>query len=369
MSPKHISTPKPSQPTQGWDIERQTRFNSEGQAITPTEPPKEPKPSYPQDWAAYDKAKTNEDGLFKELLIELSLIAQEERLPKPGRTGHLTWEKILSMCLKEYYKSDLRKTQSILKSLQQAQKIPRVPGYRSIDRFYNDKDLTPLLEKLILISALPLANVEITGAVDSTGFSVRKYKSWNEAKWHVKNGTKERVWVKLHAWCGTKTNIFVSAKITPSDVGDAPMLKEVIGNNTLYFQMKQFVADKAYSSREILSFIEDMNMNPYIPFKKNANGKAKGFFIWKKMYNLFKTKNDEYMTIYHQRSNVETCFHMLKTRFGDRLLTKNLTANQNEILARILCHNLCVLIQETFERDLQTDFKAAYDEITRDVTN
>ena len=52
---------------------------------------------------------------------------------------------------------------------------------------------------------------------------------------------------------------------------------------------------------------------------------------------------------YHARSNVETCFHMLKSRFGDHLLTKNLAANSNELKTRVLCHNLTILIQEAFE--------------------
>jgi transposase len=313
--------------------------------------------TYSQDWPAYNAAKSNEDSLFKQLLIELALACQEERTPRVGRTGYFSWEKVVSMTLKEYYKSDLRKTESILKSLAQAQRIPRVANFRTISTFYNDKALTALLERLVLMSALPLAGVEVTGAIDSTGFAVRRYKSWNEYKWGKHEG-KERIWVKLHAWAGTTTNIFVGAKVTPGNAGDAPMFQEVVGNSPLYFQMREFVADKAYSSRAILDFLGDLGIDPYIPFKKNTTGKSGGSRLWREMYLHFRRSPEIFMEAYHQRSNIETCFHMLKARFGDHLLTRNFVANQNEILTKMLCHNLCVLIQEAYERGIQPNFAA-----------
>ena len=336
-------------------IDHQTRFNENG-GVEPPEPPNPSgkRPTYAQDWPAYNAAKTNEDPLFKQLLIELLLATNEPTTRTMGRPGYHQWEKILSMCVKEYYKSDLRKTESILKSLTQGNIIPRFPAFRSIDRFYNDAALTPLLERLILISALPLAHIEVTGATDSTGFSIRKYKCWNEYKWGKASG-KERIWVKLHAWGGTTTNIFVGAKVTPGNVGDAPMFTQVVGNAPLYFDMKKFVADKAYSSKEILTFLHDLGITPYIPFKKNTVHRAGGSMVWRKMFEYFCRHQEEFMESYHSRSNIETCFHMLKQRFGDHLLTKNFVANQNEILTKMLCHNICVLIQESYERGVQID--------------
>jgi hypothetical protein len=48
---------------------------------------------------------------------------------------------------------------------------------------------------------------------------------------------------------------------------------------------------------------------------------------------------------------------MVKNRFGDHLLTKNLTANVNEIKVKFLCHNLCCLIVEAFESGISLDFE------------
>ena len=51
----------------------------------------------------------------------------------------------------------------------------------------------------------------------------------------------------------------------------------------------------------------------------------------------------------HKRSNVETTFSMIKRKFADSLRNKSDVATTNEVLAKVLCHNLVVLIHEMYE--------------------
>lgn len=315
-----------------------------------------PKKRYTQDWPAYDAAKTNEDVLFKQLLEELLRIAIDEPRPKRnGRPGFDTRTKLFSMCIKAYYKSDLRKTTSILKEAQHINLIGKAPSYKSIDNFLNDQRLNKLLDHLILITALPLSVVERTAAMDSTGMSVRKYDSWQQAKWGTQT-ERTRCFRKLHAVVGCKTNIFVSVEVTGKNVGDITMLPTVLADRPHYFDFDDFVADKAYSGRDVYNFLHNLGLDPFIPFKKGSSSSAKGSILWKQMYQFWRDCPTEYLERYHQRSNVETCFHMLKMRFGDYLMTKNFVANQNEIKVRVLCHNLCVLIQEAAELGVLVNF-------------
>ncbi|MDQ5847250.1 MAG: hypothetical protein M3539_18340, partial [Acidobacteriota bacterium] len=57
-----------------------------------------------------------------------------------------------------------------------------------------------------------------------------------------------------------------------------------------------------------------------------------------------------------QASNVETTFHMIKSKFGQRLRSKTMTAQINEALCKVLCHNLCVVIQSVHELGIETAF-------------
>ncbi len=328
--------------------------------IEPIEPEEEIKPkkeTYSQDWNAYNNAKTNEDVLFKKLLEELLFLSIEEALPKPGRKPYSIKDRIFSMCIKVYYKSDLRKAESILKELKNLHYINKVPCFKSIDNFFNSKELNKIIDDLILITAIPLAQLETTGAIDSTGFSISRFDQWFNYKWGKHTG-KERVWRKAHAVIGCKTNTFLSVEVTTKNKGDISMLEKVIGNKTKHFNLENFTADKAYSSKRVHEFLHELGLNSYIPFKKNTNGKARGSPIWRKMFLEFKYNKEKFMKKYHARSNIECGFHMIKKRFGDHLNTKTEIANSNEIKIKFLCHNICVLIQEAFENKINIDFEA-----------
>jgi len=64
------------------------------------------------------------------------------------------------------------------------------------------------------------------------------------------------------------------------------------------------------------------------------------------------------MRHHHKRSNVETTFSMIKAKFGDSLRSKTQTAQINEAFCKVLCHNLCCLIQSMYELEIKPEFWA-----------
>jgi transposase len=77
------------------------------------------------------------------------------------------------------------------------------------------------------------------------------------------------------------------------------------------------------------------------------------------MYHYFEFQRDEFLSHYHKRSNVETTFSMIKAKFGDALRSKSPTAQFNEALCKVLCHNICVVIGAMHELGLSADFGQA----------
>ena len=77
------------------------------------------------------------------------------------------------------------------------------------------------------------------------------------------------------------------------------------------------------------------------------------------MHHLFAYRREEFLEHYHKRSNVETVFAMMKAKFGDNLLSKTEDAQVNEVLGKVIAHNLCVLIQSFFELGIEPTFGAA----------
>ena len=78
--------------------------------------------------------------------------------------------------------------------------------------------------------------------------------------------------------------------------------------------------------------------------------------MWRKIYHYFMFANWEFMEHYHQRSNAETTIHMIKSKFGDSVRSKDWTAQVNEVLCKVICHNICCVIQEMHELGVNPDF-------------
>ena len=74
------------------------------------------------------------------------------------------------------------------------------------------------------------------------------------------------------------------------------------------------------------------------------------------MFHLYKFNQAEFMRHYHKRSNVEATFSMIKGKFGERLRSKTTVAQTNEVLCKILCHNLCCVIQSIYELGIEPNF-------------
>ncbi|MGA3198326.1 MAG: hypothetical protein ABSD89_02865 [Halobacteriota archaeon] len=47
---------------------------------------------------------------------------------------------------------------------------------------------------------------------------------------------------------------------------------------------------------------------------------------------------------------------MIKSKFGDAVRSKTEVAQVNEVLLKVLCHNICVVIQEMFELRIGPEF-------------
>lgn len=309
--------------------------------------------SYSQDWKAYDKSQTNEKLVFLKLLKDLCYLTEQPDY-KFGRPTLPLSEMIFASALKVYSTFSLRRFMSDMKIAKEMNLIDSVPCYASVGHFMQREEITDILKNLISMSASPLREVETDFAIDSSGFSTSRFGRWFDYKYGRER--TQRLWLKAHVISGTKTNIIAGVEVTEGEVNDSPSLPRLVEETAKTFRVGEVSGDKAYSSRLNLKAIEDVGAVPFIPFKKNVRGKRAGSGIWKKMYHYFIYKHDEFLEHYHKRSNAETCFHMIKTKFKDNLRSKTKTAQINELLLKILCHNICVVIQEINELGVRGEF-------------
>ena len=74
------------------------------------------------------------------------------------------------------------------------------------------------------------------------------------------------------------------------------------------------------------------------------------------MYHLFTHRRGDFCKHYHKRSNIETTHSMTKGNFGSHLRSKSDAGQINEALCKVLCHNICVLVQAIHELGIEPTF-------------
>jgi transposase len=313
--------------------------------------------TYAQGWPNYNKTQTHEKELFMNLLSDLSQDV-EEPLYKFGRPQLPLKDMVFSSTLKVYTTFSLRRFISDLRTAKEKGYINQTCSYRSVSGYMQDEKLTPILQNLITLSALPLKAVETKFAIDSTGFRTTRFNEYCKEK---HNTGRDHDWIKAHICSGVSTHIITGVEVLSENSGDSPQFIPLAEKtHNAGFTIDEMSADKAYSSRDNHAYIDQIGGTPFIAFRSNATGKPKGSnHIWRKMYNYFVYNRDDFLHHYHLRSNIESTNNMIKSKFTDLVRSKDKTAQINEILLKVLCHNICVLISEMFELGLKPEFLSA----------
>jgi len=71
--------------------------------------------------------------------------------------------------------------------------------------------------------------------------------------------------------------------------------------------------------------------------------------LFGKAYHYFALNREEYLDHYHRRSMVESTFSMVKRKFGDAVKAKSEVGMRNEVMAKLVCHNVCCLVSAIYE--------------------
>lgn len=310
-----------------------------------------------QEWTTYNEAQTHEQERFVSLLRDLCNGIQQPKY-RFGRPRLPLSDVIFGLVYKSYSTFSGRRFMSDLREIEAKELVSKCPSFTSNARYLENPELTPLLKSLIEQSASPMRAIETDFAVDSSGFATTTYNRWFDHKYgKVKS---KQTWVKAHLMCGVTTHIVTSVEATPFESADTTQLPALVNTTAKTFSISEVSADKAYSDRRNLHAVQAQGGVAYIPFKSNSTGMGDNHHkfdgLWNRMWHFYNFNRDTFLAHYHKRSNVETVFSMIKAKFGSSVRAKTPIAQVNEVLCKILCHNICVLIQSIYELGLEPTF-------------
>ena len=309
------------------------------------------KPTYKQNWPLYDLAQMTEKKRFLELLYDLTR-GVEEPEQKVGRKRVPLRDQLFSVAYKVYSTVSARRFGTDLEDAFEKGYLSQRVHPVSIGAFLETEMITPHLQALITRASLPLRSVESVFCPDSTGFSTSRFVRWYDEKYGCERSGKD--WVKAHAVCGTKTHIVTAVEIAHRDAGDSPMFKPMLEATAASgFKIGDVCADKAYLGKDNLDLVASFGGTPFVPFKVNS---VDGDGVWGRMFHYFQYRREEFLKHYHQRSNIESVFSMLKAKFRDHVRSRTDVAMKNEVLCKFLCHNIVVVHQSIIELGIEPIF-------------
>lgn len=314
------------------------------------------RPTFQQDWSIYNPAHMNMKFHVRHLLRDLVALV-EGPVHLRGRRPHSYATRIFSLVYKEYVGKGLREFDTDLREAVHNGFTRAASSTSALARYMDDPALTPILHDLILASAMPLHPYERKFAIDSTGFSSNKFARWFSAKWGHVVEHLAREWIKVHLICGTETGIITCADVSDWRDHDTRYFAPLVADTAEHFDMHQIAADKAYTSRNNYAQVQGLGAVLLAPFKSNVvPPRADDDSAWARMLRLFLTDYDRWAEDYHVRSIAESVMSKLKRLFGDELYCRNIVAQCNEMLCRIIAYNMTVLVYQMYERNLMPEF-------------
>jgi transposase len=314
------------------------------------------RPLYRQDWPLYNQAQQTEKHCFRALLFDLARGTPDPPYAGKGRRRTPMADRVFACALKVYSTASSRRFACDLKDAFAHRYLSGLMNSVSVCAYLESDLLTPVLHQLIIRSSLPLRAVETVFAPDSTGFSTSRFVRWFDAKYGVERTGHD--WVKAHAICGVKTNVVTAVEIHGRSAADCPQFKPLVEKTAENFTVKEVPADKAYLSRDNLELVEELGGTAFVPFKAN-NLPGEAGSLWEKMWLYYNFRREEFLAHYHQRSNAESTFSMVKAKFRDHVSSRTDTAMVNEALCKFLCHNICVAHQSHIELGIAPVFWGA----------
>ncbi len=325
------------------------RNGSVGIPVDPPAPPEEQ--TY---WGMYNRTQTNERPLFKQLLYALCTAVPEPVRSGPGRPRIPLRDLIFGEVYREYSRLSSRRFQPPVKESAAEGYISTEYGHNSGTAFLNAPETTDLLRALITESARPLQRVERTFAPDSSGFSTEANGRWRDEKYgSVKTGAS---YVKTHIIVGVKTHIITSAIASVEPIGDITAFPALLRETRdAGFTVEEVVADGAYLSEKNLEWLNELGIESWIPFRKNSKFHSDNS-LWDKHLATFLLNRERFAEHYHQRSQVETAFSMVKAKYGPSVRGKTPVSQANNVLCKLLANNLYVLVRSIYELGLEPEF-------------
>lgn len=295
-----------------------------------------------RDWSKYNASLVNRGYLTlfvsKDFACEWYVKYDTDTPRKRGGQPKYTEKAITALLsLRFVFKQPLRSMEGFAKSLVSMMGLELdVPDYSTLSLKINEMNIRlPLLTK---------SNNGHVISLDSTGLKIHGQGEWNRKKHSQKD---RREWVKMHLAVDNESMQILAVESTSDDVHDCEVFDTLI--DSIPQQIDKALADGAYGTIGAYKKAEERNIELVAKPKASdvvneeateshmlERNKQVAYFHENGIY-AWANKNG-----YWDRNRAETTMSRYVTTFDDKLASRNVQAQKNEITLK--CHILNIFM-------------------------
>lgn len=212
-----------------------------------------------------------------------------------------------------------------------------LPGKSTLNDFMKNLKMTTI-RKFNLCLIRPLIKRQLNIMMDASGIRIIGRSIWFCIR--IKKDISKKECDKIHIAACSDLHLILNWFITDGKKHDSPYFIRLLKP---FRKLGVVVADLGYLARKHFQFVADRKGALFIPFKINSTAKPKSNPAWKYAFNLWKTINSVYLSIYHQRSKIEMVFSALKRRYGDELYCRSKRMRRKEMALRFVAYNVRIV--------------------------
>lgn len=258
-------------------------------------------------------------------------------------------DRLYSIVLTEYYTHSIRRSEPHYEAAYEKGHISRAPVFNSVIDYYNVAETTSHLQKLISLSSAPLAEFETAILLDGTHLAMEEKLPYFDT--HTANKANGHRYLMAQLAGGSNSHIITAAEVDiwldkyfrpRHDNHFTELLLRTAANG---FVINEVWGDKGYHSKKNTRLINSIGAD-YMVIERSG----------KKV--VPPTGNSPLCGCEEcfKRNQIESINSMIKQIMGDKVFNKNYISLENEVLGRVVAHNLRVLQQAIIAMDLEVDF-------------
>lgn len=269
-------------------------------------------------------------NFYKKLVKRIKSIVKASRIPrsfsKKNNNVFSNEEHIVIQVLMQIEKKHCRDMPSFLTLLYYELKLPRIPHFTTINKFWlriKQSWLETMIVRMVRSHEATLV------AIDGTGFSLNA-----RSPYYCVIAGERNQFMQTNAAADVKRKLFTAIRLRRKRRNENIDVPYLIKQSSKQLNISAFLGDKGFDSENNHVLAEKEGARFIAPLRKKSSKKYKITGIHRKqLVNNFPSE------IYHKRSVIEGLFSAVKRRFGHVIYARRFKAQKNELLFRIMAYN------------------------------